>query len=576
MPSRTSRVTRKLNPGIYGRPDGKLQAHLKIPADLHFAYGRTKRVVSLETDDPDEANRRHAKEVSKDLVAFESLRRGTASETFEAFARQLHAAQTHEIARVADEQLTAKNPSPNVYTAQSLVARLNTDDPDELAATVGWAADAFFAQQMNLNFSELPDTLLRSAVYRQVLRECAEVLKDSWRAGREIEFGRAVSPPRYPALRSDIGESPDGNRALDPRAAWPFSRYFREVYQPDHRGEIEDGSAKIKEQSVDYFVDLLGDKPVFRVTRADVSEFQGLLRYLPDGRILTGSLKGKSARELVDLQKGGGSSLKRLAAATINRHVGNIKTVLASALDAGHIRLNPTLGLKNVKPNASNPVVQRRPFSGSELKQIFDQPMYAGCAGDDSRGLFRPGSVMIRDERFWIPMLCFLTGARASEIAGLEKPEVIIGDGVDRIVFRFTPLRRLKNKDTERVIPLHPWAMMMGFDEYLRTLPATTSYLFPKVVEEARDAKGVLSDHELDGSCVFRQFNRTILKHVGLDQDPSVSLHSFRHVFEDAMTGKNIPEEVMFRLTGRATGGIHQDCSGPETGGVNVGTGTGS
>src|SRR5690606_29297997 len=53
----------------------------------------------------------------------------------------------------------------------------------------------------------------------------------------------------------------------------------------------------------------------------------------------------------------------------------------------------------------------------------------------------------------------------------------------------------------------------------------------------------------------FRRFNRTLLKHIGLAADPSVSLHSFRHTFEEAMTGRDIPEEVMFRLTGRAVNG---------------------
>jgi len=153
-------------------------------------------------------------------------------------------------------------------------------------------------------------------------------------------------------------------------------------------------------------------------------------------------------------------------------------------------------------------------------------------------------------------VLLFLTGARASEVAGLEKADVKVADGTARIVFRYSALRRLKNRESERVIPLHPWALKMGFAEYVASLPEDTPYLFPNVVKEGRDPKtGELTEASLGGTSVFRQFNRTILKHVGLAADPSATLHSFRHVFEDAMTGRDIPEEVMFRLTGRTIAG---------------------
>jgi integrase len=207
--------------------------------------------------------------------------------------------------------------------------------------------------------------------------------------------------------------------------------------------------------------------------------------------------------------------------------------------------------MRNVKTTDANPRVERRPFNRRELEAIFSQPLYAGCTADTTVGVYRPGQTLIRDERFWIPMLLFLTGARASEVAGLERSEVKIDGGVVRIVFKYTALRRLKNEESERVIPLHPWALAMGFERYLETLPADATAIFPAAVAEALDEEGLFDDDRLDGTPIFRQFNRTLLKHVGLDRDSSVSLHSFRHVFEDAMTGRDIPDEVMFRLTGR-------------------------
>jgi integrase len=429
--------------------------------------------------------------------------------------------------------------------------RLDTDKPDELAATAGWAADWFYAERLKVKPDDLPDELRASLNYRQVLRECAEVLRDSWRAGREVEAGRTVSPPRYPALNAKPLESNDGNRANDDRAKLSLSRYFDDVYLPAHAGELRTNTFKVKVQSVKLFGDLVGDPPLYLLSRAQLSDFQSSLKLLPDGRLITGPLKDKSLREIVDLQRRGTLKLKRLGAGTITKHVGNIKTIISFALSEGHVRLNPSVGMRNVKTTDANPRVERRPFNRRELEAIFSQPLYAGCKADTTVGVYRPGQTLIRDERFWIPMLLFLTGARASEVAGLERSEVKIDGGVVRIVFKYTALRRLKNEESERVIPLHPWALAMGFERYLETLPADATAIFPAAVAEALDEEGLFDDDRLDGTPIFRQFNRTLLKHVGLDRDSSVSLHSFRHVFEDAMTGRDIPDEVMFRLTGR-------------------------
>lgn len=555
MALRSNRKTRKLNPGVYERPDGKLQAKIAIPADVQFAYGRSSVTRSLKTDDAIEANRRHAQMVADFNAGFDLIRRGTASKAFEAFALKLHTAQTDLIEHRSDKVLFVGG--TNYYLSPTWRARLDTTDPEELAATVGWAADWFYAEQLGIEPDDLPSELKSSMAYRQVMRECAEVLKDSWRAGTQATEGHVITPPRYPALQSKTDESADGNRAIDDRATWPLSRYCKEVFLPAKGAEVSAGTVYDRQLAVDVFTKLIGDPPVYMVTRSQLSDFQELLKYVPDGRLLIkGPLSEEPLASIVARQQSGDLSLKRLGAATINKHVQGITTLLGFARQKGHIRLNPALGMESVKATNANPAVEKRAFNKAEIETIFSQPLYSGCEADTERGLYRPGQVMVRDERFWIPVLLFLTGARASEIAGLEKAEVKITGDSARIVFKYTPLRRLKNPESERVIPLHPWAMKMGFAHYIASLPDDTTYLFPNIVCESRDPKtGEVTEEQMLGTSVFRQFNRTILKHVGLAADKSVSLHSMRHAFEEGMTGLDIPEEVMFRLTGRSVGG---------------------
>jgi len=326
MALRASRKSRKLNPGVYARPDGKLQAKIAIPADVQFAYGRTSVTRSLKTDDPDEANRRHAEMVASFNAGFDLIRRGTASKAFESFAMKLHATQSEVIREGADRVLSWGG--TNHYVSPMWRNRLDSDDPEELAATVGWAADWFYAEQLSVDPDDLPRELKESRRYQQVMRECAEVLKDSWRAGAEAAEGRTISPPRYPALKAKPDESADGNRALDDRAALPVSRYFEEVYCPASLGELGKTALKNKRQSIDLFTALIGDPAIYLTTRAQVGDFQEALKHLPDGRRVTGELADKPKTELVAMQRAGTLNLPRLGATTIDKHVQNIKTLL--------------------------------------------------------------------------------------------------------------------------------------------------------------------------------------------------------------------------------------------------------
>ena len=166
MALRGSRTTRKLIPGIYARPDGRYQAHIGIPNDVQFAYGRPKLVLSLKTDDPEEANRRHADMVAHYNAAFDLLRRGTASTAFEAFAVRLHASQTRAIGIGNDRVMLSRiENAENHFLSTGFGERLHTVDLEELEATVGWAADWFYAEQLGLDPDKLPTELRASLAY---------------------------------------------------------------------------------------------------------------------------------------------------------------------------------------------------------------------------------------------------------------------------------------------------------------------------------------------------------------------------------------------------------------------------
>jgi len=331
LATRTSPLTKGLNQKIYLRKDGKLQGLIEIPPDLQFAYGREKIVKSLKTVDPHEANRRYALMVAKAEAGFKLLRQGPSSHDFEQFAIWLHGYQAAETAASAERNLVSRYDSMDPYSSIQMGKLLDSQQPEELLATVGWAADSFYRDKLGDEFDGLADVIRGSAGYRQVLRDCALVLKDSWRASREALLGRTVSPPRSPALNAKPEESPDGNRAKAEKGRWRIRRYFEEVYLPRSLGTLGAGAVGVKRQTIALFNELIGDPPLYLVSQSQIADFQAQLKMLPDGRLIGQLRQTMTVKEIVAAQIAGTLTVKRLAAGTINKHVMNVKTILRFA-----------------------------------------------------------------------------------------------------------------------------------------------------------------------------------------------------------------------------------------------------
>src|SRR5881394_3929749 len=99
------------------------------------------------------------------------------------------------------------------------------------------------------------------------------------------------------------------------------------------------------------------------------------------------------------------------------------------------------------------------------------------------------------DAGFWLPLLALIAGARQAEYDGLRVSDVR-EDSDTRVplmwFIRDTKAgRRLKTKSSERVVPVHPQLIEIGFLNYVaaRRRAGEQAWLFPTV---APDQKGGL------------------------------------------------------------------------------------
>lgn len=229
---------------------------------------------------------------------------------------------------------------------------------------------------------------------------------------------------------------------------------------------------------------------------------------------------------------------------TIETDLGRIMYLFNWAFNQWYIDRNPVRNIK-LSHNKLKAQYRRRSFSDEQLAKIFNAPIYTGCLNDE-RGYKKPGPNTPRRHRFWLPLIALFSGMRLLEIFQLEVNDIQKIQGIDCIVI--TDIsdephanKQLKSESAERVIPIHPTLIRIGFLKYHKQIQRTgEKRLFPKT-------KIRTSGSSTDFFSVW--FNERFLPSLEA-KTVRTSFYSFRHNFRDALREANIPRDVIRELCG--------------------------
>jgi len=263
------------------------------------------------------------------------------------------------------------------------------------------------------------------------------------------------------------------------------------------------------------------DKLISDIGRDDCRQFMDVVRHLPANA--KKKFPKKTLMEISALAKERG--MKPIAALTINKYLSKLSAMLKWAVEEELLDRNPAIGLK-----VADPVHQqdkRLPFSDDQLKKIF-------TALEDRNGA-----------EYWVPYIGLYNGMRLNEICQLNVEDVVVKDdiwcfNITRGVSRGVDDKVLKTKASERVVPIHPHLIEIGFMQYLKQFERKPrSKLFPDI---KTGTTGYRSD------TFSKQFSR-FLKSIDAYANRT-SFHSFRHNFRDALREADVRHEIAMLLGG--------------------------
>ncbi|WP_298337468.1 site-specific integrase [uncultured Erythrobacter sp.] len=234
-------------------------------------------------------------------------------------------------------------------------------------------------------------------------------------------------------------------------------------------------------------------------------------------------------------EKGG----KTRSLTTINKEISAVSAFFAWLKRNVYVEENVALGFRSKVDKSKG---KYPPYRDVELVKVFNSSLFAGSGAEKA---YTNGRANTRDWRYWLPLCLLYSGARTGEIIQLDCSDVRQEHGVwifDLVESSENEDKRLKNKASRRIVPIHPTLIKCGFLKHVEMMTeAKHTRVFPDVETGPRG----------DWSYKPSKFWANYLKRLGMKRK-GLCLHSFRHTFTDECRRRGVDEGLTSALLGHA------------------------
>jgi integrase len=326
------------------------------------------------------------------------------------------------------------------------------------------------------------------------------------------------------------------------------------------------------------FIEFVGDKPAIQYGSDDAIKFLRLLQRMPVGvnqrkpyiglsasqaiekadqiesqqielakmKIAAQKLKGASADRLLSEARVG-----RISTTTVIKHRDHVAAVFTHLQSRLHVAIkNPFDGIRPDRVEKSDVRDDRERFSAEQIRRIFASPIWTGTRS--RYYIATKGKIVVKDHRYWVPLIAGLTGMRLEEICQLWLDDIVRVDGIVCFDIWEGPERQLKTAASARRVPIPDTLIRLGLLSRVEELRARGEYrLFPALKRSTKiDPRTKLGKL---GPSLTRSIGRYFR---GLElADAKQAFYSFRHTVATALDEAGVATKDINDLLGHKQGG---------------------
>lgn len=393
---------------------------------------------------------------------------------------------------------------------------------------------------------EIEKKQFRQAILRGGI-ELAEAVRARYEGNFDYEPKDRLLREKVDAAFSPVGAPPVVEPPLDVRQPTPAGPMFSKtaasfVSKQKQLRRWENQTAAQNEKSYELFVAICGDHPVGKYAKKDAAKFKDVMERMPAMYGKAAQYLGKTPEQILKIDAASGGQDDRLSTRTVKRHISALSGLWDELIPRGDAKDNIFSGFKF--PQQQRAQDQRPMWTRTDLVRLFQTPIWTGCKSEHRRST--AGGEIIRDEKFWLPLIAVFSGARQEEICQLHVEDIRVEEGVWLFDINMKPPRKLKNQSAIRLVPVHKELIKLGFFRYLdERRQAGDARVFPHLKPGGADGRL--------GHGFTKWFTR-YRRDVGAYEEGR-DFHSFRHSATTFLHQGGAGDSIVDRLTGHTTPG---------------------
>lgn len=526
-------------------------ARIRVPLDLVGVVGKNELVKALGTKDEPEAKRRLLPVIeawNREFDDYRSRRQITADDKAAAVWQHYEATLEHDdvrrrsmptpamidaeqerlMRRIDKSEITSKDfvGMINAFTDYELMLRARTDDANNRNRRL-----AALSRELRIGDTRLIEPAVQKFIADNRLlvdpnsddyRELATYLMRAEIEGLERTLERDQS--NYGGTPKDPIVKPATGKLRHHASPGESIMELFDAYAKENPKGIAGHTLNQARRDVGTFVDFVGSTyPAHMIDKKAIREWKALLLKFPVKATESKEFAGMKIAQIVRHNEKIGKPV--ISTNTVNRYLSGLSAFCSWLVSHGYLEQNPA-GDMFVKKSKKRTTI---PFMVEQMNTLFKSPLFTGCQNaNEWRNMAKPGNVLIRDHRYWLPFVMLFSGARPGEIAQLALSDVkqAHGQWVMHITTEGDGDKSVKTEGSMRVVPIHDELIRLGFLKYHADIKAKgEGRLFP---EAKRSESGqMIADFS-------REFGRYLIR-LKMKDGRGLSLYSFRHGVADAL-----------------------------------------
>jgi len=236
---------------------------------------------------------------------------------------------------------------------------------------------------------------------------------------------------------------------------------------------------------------------------------------------------------------------------TMNRHLETVGALISYARVQERIPVDPDIDTSQLRViETKRARYKRESFQRDEVVTLFRHHIWHGCKNETRRQ--EHGNLVLKDGLFWVPLIVHYTGARLEEIAGIPASAVMEHGKDWGFDIRPHEERRLKNLQSERLLPVHEHLIELGLIEHRdRIIAGNEEFLFP----ELRPKSSKLPFHK----AMKYNWDKARFMQLGAAAE-GLTMHSMRHYVNITLKGnKAVEKSVRLDILGHAAVDLNEE-----------------